>query len=420
MVVSKLLPQTRTERVLAVATLADSIGTGLYTTAGMLFFTHVVGLSAVEVGLGMALAGIAGFLAPIPLGHLADRLGARDVAMALAGVQAILMAGFALVQSFSGFLVVVALFCAAERGTWTARSAMVAGLLPGSSRVRAQAYMRSVFNAGVSVGALLTGAALVSDSAGLYVALMLGNAASFALYAVIVGLLPRVPPIPRVGSATARTLPVLRDLPYLSVGLLNGILSIHHSVLLIGLPLWLSEHTEVPRVVLSWLFLLNTAMAVLFQVRASRGSDTVRGAARALGTSAIATGGACLLFAPAAHVSALLAACLLAAGTVALTLGELLQSAGCWGLSFGLTKGGAHGSYQGGFSLGDALRDTLGPILVVSLAISHGVVGWLILGGMFVVAGALVAPAARWAQAHHQPDAVASADDRVLATAHAG
>jgi hypothetical protein len=335
-------------------------------------------------------------------------------------VQTILMAGFALVQSFSGFLVIVTMFCAAERGAWTVRSAMVAGLLPDSSRVRAQAYMRSVFNAGVSVGALLTGAALVSDSAGLYMALMLGNAASFALYAVVVGLLPRVPPIPRVTSTTKRALPVLRDLPYLSLGLLNGVLSIHHCVLLIGLPLWLSEHTQVPRVVLSWLFLLNTAMAVLLQVRASRGSDTVRGAARALGTSAIATGAACLLFAPAAHVPALVATCLLVSGTVALTLGELLQSAGCWGLSFGLTKGGAHGSYQGGFSMGDALRDAVGPILVVSLAISNGVVGWLVLCGMFVIAGALVSPATRWASAHRQPDSASTTHDRVLAPAHAG
>jgi MFS family permease len=396
--VCKLLPTTRAERILAGGALVDSLGTGLYTTAGVVFFTRVVGLSAAQVGIGMAIAGVAGLLAAVPLGHLADRWGARDVAIALALAQAMLMAAFAAVQSFPGFLVVVTLFCAAERGTWTARSAMVAGLLPGRSRVRAQAYMRSVFNLGVSIGALLAGVALHSDSRASYTALILGNAASFAVYAAFAGLLPRVPPVREVAGAKTKSLPVLRDWPYISLGLLNGFLSIHATVLLIGLPLWLIGHTAVPRVVLSWLFLLNTGMAVLLQVRASKGAGTVRGASRALAASAAATGAACLLFAPAPLISAWPAAGLLILGTIALTVGELLQSAGSWGLSFGLTQGDAHGSYQGAFSLGDSLKDTLGPIVVVSLAISLGPAGWMALCGLFVAAGLLVAPMTRRAQ----------------------
>lgn len=398
MVISGLLPATRTERILAGGALADSIGTGLYTTAGIVFFTRMVGLDAAQVGIGMAIAGLAGFVAAVPLGHLADRWGARDVAMGLALVQAVLMAAFAMVQSFPGFLLVVTLFCAAERGTWTARSAMVAKLLPDQSRVRVQAYMRSVFNVGVSVGALIAGVALHSDSRAVFTAVLLGNAVSFAIYAAFAGRLPRVLPVHGVKGAERMSLPVLRDWPFLSLGLLNGFLSIHAMVLLIGLPLWLSEHTSVPRAMLSGLFLLNTVMAVLLQVRASRGADTVRGASRALALSAGATGLACVLFAPASLVPTWIAIGLLVAGTVALTVGELLQSAGGWGVSFGLTQGGAHGSYQGAFSLGDALKDTLGPILVVSLAISFGLAGWLMLCGLFVIAGLLVEPATRWAQ----------------------
>jgi hypothetical protein len=261
--------------------------------------------------------------------------------------------------------------------------------------------MRSVFNLGVAAGALLAGAALQADSKGLYLTVILGNAASFAIYAVFASRLPRVAGL---AGGTKRSLkealPVLRDWPYLSLGLLNGFLSIHATVLLIGLPLWLSEHTSAPRVMISWLFLLNTVMAVLLQVRASRGSTTVRGAARALALSAAATAAACLLFAPAATLPTWAAVGLLVAGTVVLTVGELLQSAGSWGLSFGLTRGEAHGSHQGAFSLGDSLKDVLGPMLVISVAIALGTVGWLTLAALFAVGGMLVAPATRWAESH--------------------
>jgi len=37
-------------------------------TGSAVFFTHIVGLSAAEVGLGLTLAGAAAFVAAVPMG----------------------------------------------------------------------------------------------------------------------------------------------------------------------------------------------------------------------------------------------------------------------------------------------------------------------------------------------------------------
>jgi hypothetical protein len=52
------------------------------------------------------------------------------------------------------------------------------------------------------------------------------------------------------------------------------------------IPLWLVQETDAPRVLLAWLFGTNTVLAVLLQVAASRGAETVAGALRASRISA--------------------------------------------------------------------------------------------------------------------------------------
>lgn len=54
---------------------------------------------------------------------------------------------------------------------------------------------------------------------------------------------------------------------------------IHHALLTIGMPLWIAGHTTAPHWLVSGLLLLNTVMVVLFQVRASRGTEDLGGAA---------------------------------------------------------------------------------------------------------------------------------------------
>ena len=52
----RLLPSDPLARRLALATLVNRFGTGLFMTISALYFTRIVGLSVTQVGLGARLA----------------------------------------------------------------------------------------------------------------------------------------------------------------------------------------------------------------------------------------------------------------------------------------------------------------------------------------------------------------------------
>ncbi|MEV0004975.1 hypothetical protein AB0H28_22195 [Micromonospora sp. NPDC050980] len=76
-------------RTLALATLANTVGTGLWLAGGALYLTRDVGLSATSVGAGLTVAGLVGLTASVPLGGLADRWDPRTLRAALQVGQAL-------------------------------------------------------------------------------------------------------------------------------------------------------------------------------------------------------------------------------------------------------------------------------------------------------------------------------------------
>src|SRR3954447_26312868 len=83
-----MLPPAGPLRRLAWGTLVSSVGNGAWYTSFALFLTRSVGLAPAEVGVGLTVAGVLAIVAATPLGHLADRLGAREVYAALLATQA--------------------------------------------------------------------------------------------------------------------------------------------------------------------------------------------------------------------------------------------------------------------------------------------------------------------------------------------
>ncbi|MFE1381700.1 hypothetical protein ACFW6S_22425 [Streptomyces sp. NPDC058740] len=75
----KLVPDTAPQRVIAASNLVNTMGSGLYLTAGVLYFTQAVHLPAAQVGLGLGAAGLVSLVVGIAVGHLADRREARGV-----------------------------------------------------------------------------------------------------------------------------------------------------------------------------------------------------------------------------------------------------------------------------------------------------------------------------------------------------
>jgi MFS family permease len=198
----------------------------------------------------------------------------------------------------------------------------------------------------------------------------------------------------------------LTDLPYLLITILNGLLSLQMGLLQVGLPLWVVRSTHAPRLTISAVLVLNTAMVVLLQVRASRGTEDPQRAAMICRRAGLLLAVACAAYGYAHGVPAPAAVAMLLFGAVTQTIAEMLSSAAGWALSYDLADQSAHGTYQGIFNGGFTAGMLLAPLVVTSTAIRFGAPGWLALGAVFALAGAALVPATRWALSQRNASAL--------------
>ncbi|MFI5607895.1 MFS transporter [Amycolatopsis sp. NPDC051903] len=397
--VSGAVSTARPGRLLAAAQLAASLGDGAFLTCSVLYFTRVVGLTAGQVGLGLTLAWAVGSVAGVPLGHLADRRGARGAGVLLSVATALAIAAFLVAGSAWTFALAACCYATGQCGLTAVRQALLAALAEPRQRTRIRAHLQSAGNAGLAIGAGLGGLALLAGTPAAYVAAFSLDAVAFLVSAVLLRLVPFAPPaalpLPRErGSATA----VLRDRPYVLVTLLNAILLLRMPLLSVAIPLWIVSRTAAPEWTVSALFVLNTVVVVLGQVRVATRVTGLRSASRLMRRSGVLLAASCGAFAlSAAGSSAWVAVAVLVAGALLQVLGEMLQSAGTWEIGFDLAPAARQGQYQGFFGTGTSVARMAGPALLTTVVVQWGTPGWLLVGTGFVAAGWAMGPAVRWA-----------------------
>ncbi|MFD5104712.1 MFS transporter [Streptomyces cinereoruber] len=401
-------------RALVVAQFVNAVGDGAFYVSSALYFTRIVGLSAPQIGAGLAVAWAVGSVAGVPLGHLADRRGPRGTAVLLALTTAVSVASFLVVRSFVPFLCAAVVYAAAQSGLAAARQALLAGLVGPAARTRVLARLQAVLNGGLAVGAALGGLALHAGTRTAYLSVFALDAVAFLACALILGRLPSgtaTTAATKAGPGSAGGGPglaVLRDRPYALLALLNALMLLRMPLLSLALPLWIVERTAAPGWTVSALFVLNTGVVMLFQVRAARSVTDLATAARAVRWSGAVMCAACAVFALSGALpgsgggagagAAGAAVAVLVLGAVLQVLAEMRHSAGAWQIGFALAPADRIGQYQGFYGSGVPVARTLGPLLVTTLLIGRGVPGWLLLGGVFLVAGAATGPAVRWAE----------------------
>jgi MFS family permease len=396
--IGRVLPDSGPPRVLSIAQLTDSIGLGGYLVCSALYFTRIVDLTATQVGFGLTVGWAVGFLAGVPLGHLADRRGPRGVAMLLAASVAAALVLFLFVRSFVPFVVVASLYGASQCGLTAARQALLAGLVSPADRTRVRAVLQSAINGGIAIGATFGGLALQLDTEAAYLTVLALGAVSFVISALVLLRLPPVAPEPR-GADGEPALAVLRDRPYAVIAALNMVLQLHIPLITLGIPLWIVQRTHAPSWTVAALLVLNTMSIVVFQVRVARRVTDLAAAARQVRAAGVVLLAACVVFAlSATGSSALLAVAILILAAGLQSLAEMMQASGSWEISFDLAPPGKHGQYQGFFGSGFTVARMLGPLLVTTLIISWGTIGWLLLGALFLAAGIAMVPAVRAAR----------------------
>lgn len=402
--------------------LVDKTGSGLWYSVTALYFVVVAGLDAGSTGLLLGLGGVAGIAGAPIAGFLADR---QPLTRVLFAVQLLRAAAGLLMLTAHGFWQLLPLVAA---GSFGERSASVltklfAARVAGADRARYQAIQRTVVNLGYTVGGLAASAALTAGTTTVYRLLLLGDGLSFVAVALLVARCAEPPsavrtvtarPAPAAGTGPAAapgpasepgpasapgpgavTAPAAaapnpwRDTGYLGYAVLDAATFLHGVALTVGLPLWVLTRTSAPHGLAAGVFVINTVIVVLLQVRLSRfgagplvAADSLRHVAGWLLLSGAVTAAAVV------HDRWLAAAAVLGSA-VAFTVVEMIQSAVGWELSVCLAPDEAQGAYVGVYGLAQSAARCVGPLLVTSVVIAGGPAGWLAFGAVLAAAALL-------------------------------
>ena len=388
--VSRLMPPSALGRALALRSGLYAVGTGVFLAGNAVFFTQIVGLSPGLVGLGISLAGVVSVLSSVPTGRIADRIGNRR-AWALAGFgEALTYLAYPWVRGLTAFVVVVVVLALMESMGRAARGAYTLAVVPRGDRVLTLAFVRSALNIGFSVGALLSGLALSTDSRRVILAIPLVTCAILLVNALMILPMPDSAPDAEHVELHGPGAAAMRNRPFMVLAILSGQLGVNQVLLAVVFPLWLVERTDAPHWMLAWLYGTNTVLAVLLQVAASRGAESIPGALRAGRWGAVGIALSCVLVMATAWTHHWETGLLLWVGYVALTAGELFASASSWGLIAELTDPARRGEYQGAWRLGIQVQMVVGPVLFTAIAVTWRPAGMLVVAGWALLCAVLM------------------------------
>ncbi|MFF5026858.1 MFS transporter [Streptomyces collinus] len=406
-------PQDPRQRLLALSTVVNTIGMGIFLSTGTIFLIRSAGLSPTDAGIGLTVGSLFGFGAGVLIGDQADRRGSREVVIGSMLLEAAASVSLLFVHSLWPLLAVAAAAAIGRSGTGSARGAMIGALAEEGKGAQLRTYLRAVTNVGLAIGTIGAAIVLAVDTRPAYIGMILTDTVTFLIAAGILARLPHVPPT-RSAAAKDSSSPekerrwvALRDTTYLALTAASSVASLQYFVLVTGLPVWIVLHTEAPRWIAAVVLFFEASIVAATQVPATRSIDGPRSAARLLALSGPLFLVSWILIALASGPAAWLAIALLLAGVVVHSLAEVWQAGGAFELSFALARPEAHGQYQGVFGLGYGLTEAVAPIVVIGMCVNSGRTGWIVLGVVVTVAGFVCALVERvWARAQPVADAV--------------
>jgi len=388
-------PPNRLAGRLAAQSLLFSLGIGTFLTGSAAFFTQVVGLTAIQVGLGLTIAGIASFLATLPMGRLVDRFGPKRMWATSAGAQAALFCLWPFIDTFEAYVAMaVTMEISTVLGT-TAHGAYVIDLLPPAQRVRSRAYMYSALNLGFSLGAGVGGLALALHDDTWLRSVPWFTAALFGLNAILLARMPNAPHDDKSPEERRKQIDgpgPMRNAGWLGTNFLLGILWTNQVILNVVIPLWVVQQTDAPRVLLAFLFGTNTVLCIALPMSVSRG---VKGTETALSWTRISSAFyvlACLITLATHESIGWQTIVLIWIAHVVVTGAELFLTPAHWQLEADLMDHRRRGSYQAAAEFSVTLGRVWAPAAFTFLALTWGAAGWLVIAAAPLLA-ALALPA---------------------------
>lgn len=388
-------PGGRNARIMLLALAVDRTGSGLWAASSVLYLTFVTHLSAQQIGVLLGVAGVAGIAGSPLAGRLAGRFPVRSLLIACHLLRLVTLTLVLVCTGFDALLPVVAVTYLGDRAAKTLEM-LFATRAAGERRAAYQALSRSAANAGYGVGAGIAAIGLAVGTTGAYRVLILGNALSFVVAAVLVwrtgepsgsavevarsgGAAPAARGEGK-GKGAVRGGSPWRDRGYLGFVLLDIPMNLDDSILAVGLPLWLVNRTSAPHALVPAFLVINTVLVVVLQLSVSKRAEGPHRAARAVLLYGVLMLACCGFLAVATRGGAWAAGAVLLTAALLVTLAELMRSVSSWELAVLLAPQDARAAYLGMAGMSQSIQKSAGPPLLTGVVMAAGPVGWLVLG----------------------------------------
>lgn len=395
------IPEDSPGKRLAGASLINNLGSATQETIFPLFLVLSAGISAARTGTGLLIAGVVGLSASPLAGWLSDRYSPKSLLTAACSLQAVVSSLLIFIHSFLTFCVLMSITSAAAQVVRIARMSLISGI-PPDRRNTLRAQIGVMTNVGVGLGVALSAIVLWIGTREAYLTAFVLDALTYIAAAALQRSVRIAEPMTGVASTATDGAPtrrsVLHDYRYSAAVALNGVLYMHQNILVLGIPLWIAATGNLPRAMATAVFLIDLVLVIALQVRFAAPVTSLRTAATAWRSSAVAIAIACLLMFAATTVdftSVRLIAVLVAA--VCLTLGELWYTAAELEISAGLAPAERMGAYQGLFALGRDSAKACGALGAAFFCVSLGSRGWIVLLAVYCGFGLLAPRALHWA-----------------------
>ncbi|CAB4696422.1 MAG: MFS transporter [Actinobacteria bacterium] len=315
-------PSVGDHRRFVTAIAIDAIGSGVFMPISLLYFLATTDLSLLQVGAAVSLASAIALPAGPAIGALVDRVGAKRV---LLGGNALQGAGFLAYLVTESFLAVVVWTVVVSVGRvafWGSYGNIVAAISVEGERERWFGFLGALRNVGFAVGGLASGVALTIDTPSAYAAVVIANAASYAVALVLLLAVPDARGGQHAGPP-GTWVEVLRDPACSRLFAATLAYSTSMMVLNFALPVYATEVLGLAGWVTGAVFTINTVLVGFAQglvVRAMTGARRWRVLVLANGVFAASY----VVLLGAGQVSAVLATSAVLVGVVVYTGAELL------------------------------------------------------------------------------------------------
>ncbi|MBR7834255.1 MFS transporter [Actinospica durhamensis] len=395
------LPPPGNERKYIQSYFVAMLGNGIFIPIYMLYCTQIVGIPYAKTGLAITIGGLTGIPLSLLAGDLADRVGPRRVVFVGLGGQLLGMGSYVFIQGFWSLMIVVGgmnIFAF----TYFSSVGALMRRIGGENTPTFRAQVRAFGNMGVAIGALGAGVGIEIGTRTSYHVMFLLVSTLYLIVLFTTLRLPNYGPLPRPESGVeqekvTRWL-VLRDKAFISYALAAGAMAMSNFVLDMLVPVWIVVYTSAPRWTVTVVYVINTVMVILFQVRLSRNIKTTRQGGFSMRRAGIVLMLGYLVMATMAGHAAWIATVLVVVGMVLLSLAEIWLYAGRFTLEFSLPPAYAQGQYDGLLTTITTVSVTITPLVLVGFVLGRGYHGWIGLGAFFLLLGLLCPLIAAWGE----------------------